>query len=110
MKSFQRHGLMAVFIPSILPPPSPFKIFVLLAGVADIGVGRFAATIAIGRGIRYLALGLLAVRYGDEAFAFIEAHEREAAVALVILIAAALAGYLVWTRAESRKSREDRLS
>lgn len=110
MKSFQRHGLMAVFIPSILPPPSPFKIFVLLAGVAEIGVGRFAATIAIGRGIRYSALGLLAVRYGDDAFAFIEAHEREAAVALVILIAAALAGYLVWTRAESRKSREDRLS
>ena len=38
---FQRHGLMAVLIPSILPPPAPFKIFVLLAGVARIGVGQF---------------------------------------------------------------------
>src|SRR3954471_24927108 len=40
LASFQRYGVMAVLIPSILPPPAPFKIFVLLAGVADIGVGK----------------------------------------------------------------------
>src|SRR4051812_16464438 len=42
----RRHGIMAVLIPSLLPPPAPFKIFVLLAGVADITPGRFAVAVA----------------------------------------------------------------
>ena len=62
---------MAVLIPSLLPPPAPFKIFVLLAGVAGISVPQFALAIAIGRGIRYFAEGLLAVWYGDRAMEFI---------------------------------------
>ena len=62
---------MAVLIPSLLPPPSPFKIFVLLAGVVGISVARFATAIAIGRGIRYVALGYLAVRYGSRAGAYL---------------------------------------
>src|SRR5438094_2482366 len=28
LKAFQRHGMLAVLIPSLLPPPAPFKIFV----------------------------------------------------------------------------------
>src|SRR5919199_6321169 len=52
MASFQRHGMMAVLIPSLLPPPMPFKIFVLLAGVAGISIARFVAAVALGRGVR----------------------------------------------------------
>src|SRR5262245_23700063 len=37
LATFQRYGVLAVLIPSILPPPAPFKIFILLAGVAGIG-------------------------------------------------------------------------
>ena len=62
---------MAVLIPSLLPPPTPFKIFVLLVGRGGIGGGRFVTAIAIGRGIRYFGEGLLAVRYGDQAMAFL---------------------------------------
>ena len=57
MAALRRYGVMAVLIPSLLPPPAPFKIFVLLAGVVGISVARFATAIAIGRGVRYLALG-----------------------------------------------------
>ena len=39
MAALQRHGVMAVLVPSLLPPPAPFKIFVLLAGVAGISAG-----------------------------------------------------------------------
>src|SRR6266511_6241416 len=53
MASLQRHGVMAVLIPSLLPPPAPFKIFVLLAGVANIRVRQFTVAVAIGRGLRY---------------------------------------------------------
>ncbi len=60
LNAFRRYGVMAVLIPSILPPPAPFKIFVLLAGIADISVARFSTAILIGRGLRYTVEGLLA--------------------------------------------------
>ena len=34
----QKYGVLAVIIPSLLPPPMPFKMFVLLSGVARIVV------------------------------------------------------------------------
>jgi uncharacterized membrane protein YdjX (TVP38/TMEM64 family) len=37
-------------IPAILPPPAPFKIFVLLAGLAGISPAKFVTAILIGRG------------------------------------------------------------
>lgn len=70
MRTFQRYGLFALLIPAVLPPPAPFKIFVLLAGVARVGVGTFALAIGIGRGTRYLAEGILAVWYGDIAIKY----------------------------------------
>src|SRR5262245_28077752 len=72
--SLQRHGVMTVLIPSLLPPPAPFKVFVLLAGVAHIDIRKFVLAVALGRGARYLALGLLAVRYGDRALAYMHAN------------------------------------
>ena len=83
MRALQRNGVIAVLIPSLLPPPSPFKIFVLLAGVVGISAVRFAAAIAIGRGVRYLALGVLAVKYGDRATAYMREHGTVVSMAAV---------------------------
>lgn len=101
--SLRRHGIMAVLIPSILPPPAPFKIFVLLAGVAGITPGRFLTAIAIGRGTRYFVLGLLAVRYGDSAMAYLaENGAKVSIVAGVVLLAGSLA-YLWWSKTRAPK-------
>jgi membrane protein YqaA with SNARE-associated domain len=105
MASLQRHGVMAVLIPSLLPPPAPFKIFVLLAGVVGISATRFAAAIAIGRGVRYVTLGLLAVKYGSRATAFVGEHGTAAALAVVGVLATGLAASLVWTKVRGRKNR-----
>jgi membrane protein YqaA with SNARE-associated domain len=102
---FQRHGAMAVLIPSLLPPPAPFKIFVLLAGIAEIRASRFVTAIVIGRGVRYLVLGMLAVWYGDSALEFIHTHSRTISLAVAVLLAAALLGYLVWAKARTRTGR-----
>ena len=66
----QRYGVLAVAVPALLPPPAPFKMFVLLAGVAGVPVWRFAAAVACGRGIRYFGAAILAVRYGADAVAW----------------------------------------
>jgi membrane protein YqaA with SNARE-associated domain len=98
---FRRHGVMAVLIPSLLPPPAPFKIFVLLAGVADIRVGQFALAVAIGRGIRYFGEGLLAVRYGDRAIVFVRENGTMVSLGVVVLLLVALGAYVLIGR--SRK-------
>jgi len=100
----RRHGMMAVLIPSFLPPPAPFKIFVLLAGVAGISASRFAVAIAIGRGIRYFGEGLLAVRYGDQATAYLEDNLWSVSLAMIGLLILGLAGSALWGQARRRKS------
>ena len=82
MERFRRYGLLAILIPSIMPPPMPFKIFVLAAGVSKVRLLDFIMAIAIGRGIRYFGEGLLAVYYGDHAAEFIK--ENTGLVALII--------------------------
>ena len=105
LATFQRYGVMAVLIPSLLPPPAPFKIFILLAGVAGISTSQFVLAIVVGRSIRYFGEGLLAVRYGDRALEFIHANGRTVSLALVGLLLVGVAGYAVWTKARGRTGR-----
>jgi membrane protein DedA with SNARE-associated domain len=73
----------------------PFKIFILIAGVAEIPVWQFTAAVFTARFIRYFGQGLLAVWYGDAAFAFLRANAGRiglglAAIALVVGVIIAL--------------------
>ena len=74
---YQRHGLLALMVPALLPPPAPFKLFVLMAGVAKVRPLQFVAAIAVARGARYLALGVLAIYYGDAALELMRTHGRD---------------------------------
>lgn len=98
--TLQRYGPLAVLALCLLPPPAPFKLFVLLAGVGGISVGRFSTAIIVGRVIRFFGLGLLAIRYGDAALEFVNSHGRQVSIVLVTLVAAALGGYTLWMRSE----------
>ena len=100
--TFRRHGVMAVLVPSLLPPPAPFKIFVLLAGVADISVTRFGIAILIGRGTRYFVEGLLALWYGEQAMVFIRDHGPAVALGAVAVLAVGFVVYLFWSKSKAR--------
>ncbi len=103
LDAFRRHGVMAVLVPSILPPPAPFKPFVLLAGVAEISPARFTTAILIGRGARYLIEGLLALWYGERAMAYIEKNGLLVALVAVGLLLAGFVVYLYWPRSRNAK-------
>lgn len=90
---YRRHGLLALMIPALLPPPAPFKVFVLGAGLAGVRPLPFVTAIAIARGARYVALGLLAVYFGDAALELMRTRGREVALGVVSLI---LLGIAVW--------------
>ena len=92
---YKRHGLLALMIPALLPPPAPFKLFVLMAGVADVPPAKFVTAIGIARGARYLILGVLAIRYGDFALEYMRTNGRVVALVLVgVVVAAAIAWWL----------------
>jgi membrane protein YqaA with SNARE-associated domain len=102
MATFRRYGLLAILVPSILPPPTPFKIFVLAAGVAKVRPLHFILAVAIGRGTRYFGEGLLALYYGDHAADFLKENFRE--VALVLGLACLVGGvaWILWHRRAAR--------
>jgi membrane protein YqaA with SNARE-associated domain len=95
MALFRQYGVVAIFVPAILPPPAPFKIFVLLAGVSRVNPWAFAGAIAAGRGLRYFGEGLLAIWYGEQTIAFLEQHGLT--IAIMIAAVGAVAG-LWWVR------------
>lgn len=62
-----RYDVLSVLVASLLPPPFPFKLFVVSAGVFRLNVWRFAAAVAVGRAFRFLLEGYLAATYGEHA-------------------------------------------
>ena len=93
---FNRYGVLAIIVPAILPPPAPFKVFVLLAGATRVSVLHFVLALAFGRGLRYFTEGFLALRYGDQAIEFL--RERGPVVALIVgaLVLGGGMGYVIW--------------
>jgi membrane protein YqaA with SNARE-associated domain len=101
MASFRRWGLLAVLVPAVLPPPAPFKVFVLLAGVAKVPLLSFTAAIAVGRGFRYYGEALLARWYGEQALTFLAEHARPISLGLA---AAIVVGAIAWAYVRRRRS------
>ena len=92
---YKRHGLLALMVPALLPPPAPFKLFVLMAGVAGVPPVKFVTAIGLARGLRYLILGVLAIWYGDFALEYMRTNGRVVALVLVgVIVAAAIAWWL----------------
>lgn len=95
---YKKYGILAVMIPSILPPPMPFKIFVLFAGAFRIGVGRFIFAVTAGRGFRYFLEGFLAVEYGEAAKDYMHQNYPYIALGVVALIFISALFYFLYRR------------
>lgn len=96
---YRRHGLLALMVPALLPPPAPFKLFVLAAGLANVRPLAFVTAITVARGARYLALGFLAIHFGDAALHLMQTRGAEVAmwlVAAIVLVAVAWWGWSRW--------------
>jgi membrane protein YqaA with SNARE-associated domain len=98
--AFERWDLLALIVPALLPPPMPFKIFVLSAGVFGVPWRRFAFTLILARGLRYVFWGLMGIFYGAEALELLRQFDRwfddQGWVVLAVGSAVALVVGLVW--------------
>ena len=107
LAAYKRHGLLALMVPALLPPPAPFKLFVLAAGLAHVRPAQFIIAVVVARGIRYVALGILAIYYGDAALELMRTQGRTVALGLVgVILAAVLAWWLLQRRHRARHLHE----
>jgi membrane protein YqaA with SNARE-associated domain len=99
MGLFRRFGVLAIIVPALLPPPAPFKVFVLLSGVTRVPWPRFCGAVAVGRGVRYFGEGLLAVRYGDAAVELLRANGPLVSLVLAVVVLLGVGTYILMRRA-----------
>lgn len=95
-----RYDMLAVMIPAVLPPPFPFKPFVLGAGVFKLKTARFVIAIFIGRAARFLIEGWIAIEFRDEAWPLIKGHGMKvlAFVLAILIIGLAFKFYRIRSR------------
>ena len=97
---FERQEFWAMAIPSMLPPPTPWKAFVFAAGVFEMRVVLFMLAVFTGRLIRWLVLSLLVIELGPGAVQIIERH---ALAALAIVGGLGILAFALWWRKKWRR-------
>jgi membrane protein YqaA with SNARE-associated domain len=99
-RSFEEHEFWALMFPGMLPPPMPFKIFVLGAAVFEMRFRDFLAAIFAGRCVRFLALGLLTLWFGPQVVGLVGLVFRRHLWWVLGVVAVALAVWLLTRRKE----------
>jgi membrane protein YqaA with SNARE-associated domain len=106
---FEKQEFLAMMIPSILPPPTPWKLFVFAAGVFEMKVGTFVLSVFAGRVIRDLITAILTIEYGPEIVhiaARLATRHRVVLVAGLTVLLAALV-YWIWQTVWKRRGKKD---
>jgi membrane protein YqaA with SNARE-associated domain len=99
---FQRQEFLAVMIPSMLPPPTPWKVFVFASGVFEMRVVDFLIAVTAGRMVRWLVLSLLVIKLGPGAVDLVAHH---ALVTVLVVLALAVGGFALWWRRKKRAGK-----
>jgi membrane protein YqaA with SNARE-associated domain len=99
---FENQEFLAMMIPSMLPPPTPWKAFVFAAGVFEMRVAPFMLAVFCGRMVRWLLLSLLVLKLGPSAVDVVKAH----ALPLVAIVGAlAVVGFIWWWMRKKRAGK-----
>ena len=104
---FEKQEFLAMMIPSILPPPTPWKLFVFAAGVFEMKVSTFVLSVFVGRVIRDMITAILTIEYGPQIVSMagrLAFQHRVALISGVAVLVAALA-YWVWRTMQKRRLR-----
>jgi membrane protein YqaA with SNARE-associated domain len=109
--SFEKHEFLALMLPAMLPPPTPFKAVVLAAAAFEMSFSRFLLAIFAGRFFRFLILGLLTLRFGPQV---VELGARVIAHDFKWVLLAVAVGVLVWLlwrrqKLKNAKSQNDKI-
>ena len=97
--SFEEHEFWALMFPAMLPPPTPFKLFVLAASAFEMRLSHFLAAIFAGRCVRFFVLAVVTIKFGPQFVQFagdlLRQHSRWVLLGIAVVAAALL---LVWMK------------
>jgi membrane protein YqaA with SNARE-associated domain len=82
----ERNDFVAILVASLLPPPAPYKVFVLTAGLLRVDAIHFGLALLVGRGLRFAAEAWLGARYGVQAQDFVRHNMGWASLAIVMVV------------------------
>lgn len=99
---YERNEFLTVAVPAVLPPPTPFKLFVLAAGAFQVRWQYFVAALLLGRGVRYFLWGLLTIRYGERTIVFLRSNYLQVSGGIIALM---LFVFLLFRLAERYRDR-----
>ena len=71
----EQNGFVGMLVAALLPPPTPFKFFVLAAGVFEVPLFSYTSAITVARLLRYFGIGYLAIRFGANAMPYLMRHK-----------------------------------
>jgi membrane protein YqaA with SNARE-associated domain len=104
--SFEQHEFWALMFPGMLPPPMPFKIFVLGAAVFEMRFRDFLAAVFAGRFVRFLVLSLLVLWFGPQILGLMGTVVRQHFSWLVGAIAGGVLVWLLMRRSRRRRATD----
>lgn len=102
-KNFGQHPFWGLMFPAMLPPPTPFKLFVLAAAVSKMQIWRFLLAIFAGRMARFLILSFLTLKFGPGVVEEFSSLFHKHPVWLLIGVGGLLAGVLLWWMLRRKK-------
>lgn len=103
--AFEKHPFWSLMFPAMLPPPTPFKAFVLASAVAEMSISHFLLAIFLGRFLRFSALAGLVVYFGPGAVGTIRIFFSHHFHWLVLIAIAGIATWLIVRRRMARRQR-----
>ena len=107
---FERQEFLAMMIPSMLPPPTPWKVFVFGAGVFEMKIANFMLAVFAGRTVRFLITAILTIRYGPQIVkltADLATQHRKTLLGVVLVIIGLLAAWAVGMRKRRARKAPD---
>ena len=84
----ERYGFLSLLVAALLPPPTPFKFFVIAAGALGMALRPFLVALILARGVRFYGEGYFAVRYGQSATRLLAAHKLAFILASILSVVA----------------------
>lgn len=100
--AFDKHPFWSLMLPAMLPPPTPFKLFVLAAAVSEMSFLRFLIAIFSGRFVRFFILGLFTIKFGPDVVHLFGTVFRQH---YYLILEAILAGLVIWLVLRRKKRK-----
>lgn len=103
-RSFEQHEFWALMFPGMLPPPMPFKIFVLGASIFEMNFLHFLGAIFAGRFVRFFVLSVLVLKFGPQILDLASVVFKRHWIWVVCAIAGGICAWVILRKRKSNQS------